>query len=275
QKSSNFRPHQLNNLQPNPKTAARPGGYLDPKGGIMTRKNRQKMARQNGAKAAGTKSPQGIQTSSRNATRHGLLSKVLVLSNESQTKFDDLLSMYMEKFQPRDGVETNLVYEMVAAKWRQQRVWMMETAALELEMDDQQLDVDEHEAKGGDKLNMSVPEQITMGYTKLANNEKTLELLLRYETSYSRMHDRAMREFFRLREKCNPLNHPNPPEIENPDGAKQPPESETYEELPNDPKSNSNHRAIPQEPSRAGLSDTPTPPAEPSPQLLSPGGPGL
>ena len=32
-----------------------------------------------------------------NALRHGLLSKVLVLSNESQTKFDELLQMYIEK----------------------------------------------------------------------------------------------------------------------------------------------------------------------------------
>ena len=184
---------------------------LDPEGGIMTSKKKHKIARQNGAKAAGAKSPQGIQTSSMNALRHGLLSKVLVLSNESQTKFDELLQMYIEKFQPQDGVETNLVYEMVAAKWRQQRVWMVETAALELEMDDQQIDIDEHEAKG-EKLNMTNPEQIAMAYTKMANNEKTLELFMRYENSFSRMHDRAMKALFRLREELNLRNDAKPSE---------------------------------------------------------------
>jgi len=176
----------------------------------MKSKQRRKIAQQNGAKAAGAKSPQGIQSSSLNATRHGLLSKVLVLSTESQEKFDELLNMYMEKFQPQDGVETNLVYEMVAAKWRQQRVWMNETTALELEMDDQQIDIDEHEAKGGEKLNMTNPRRMAMAVTRMANNENTLELLLRYETSFSRMHDRAMKALFRLREESNLRNDPKP-----------------------------------------------------------------
>jgi len=145
----------------------------------MKSKQRRKIAQQNGAKAAGAKSPQGIQASSLNALRHGLLSKVLVLSTESQEKFDQLLNMYLEKFQPQDGVETNLVYEMVAAKWRQQRVWMNETTALELEMDDQQIDIDEHEAKGGETLNMTNSRRIAMAATHMANNEKTLELLPR------------------------------------------------------------------------------------------------
>ncbi len=180
----------------------------------MTSKQKRKIARRNGAKAAGTKSPQGIQTSSRNALRHGLLSKVLVLSNESQEKFDELLNMYLEKFQPQDGVETNLVYEMVAAKWRQQRAWMNETTALELEMDAQQIDIDEHKATGGPKLNMTNPRRITLAVTRMANNEKTLELLLRYETSLSRMHDRAMKALFRLREESNLRNDPKPAEAE-------------------------------------------------------------
>jgi hypothetical protein len=34
----------------------------------------------------------------------------------------------------------------------------------------------------------------------LANNEKTLELQLRYEISYSRMHDRAMKALTRLQD---------------------------------------------------------------------------
>ena len=173
----------------------------------MTSKLKHKLAQQNGAKAAGAKSPPGIQTSSMNALRHGLLSKVLVLSNESQPRFDELLHMYIEKFQPQHGVETNLVYEMVTAKWRQQHVWMVETTALELEMDDQQIDIDEHEAKG-EKLNMTNPERIAMAYTKMANNEKTLELFMRYENSFSRMHDRAMKALFRLREELNLRNDP-------------------------------------------------------------------
>ena len=185
----------------------------------MSSKLKRKIARQNGAKAAGTKSPQGIQASSMNALRHGLNSKALVLSNESQTKFDELLQMYIDKFQPQDGVEMNLVTEMVAARWRQQRVWMIQTAALDLEMESQQIDIQEHESRNP-PLGITEPSRLAMAFTVMANQEKTLELLMRYETSFSRMHDRAMKALFRLREEQNLRNDPKPSETTStPDAA--------------------------------------------------------
>jgi len=162
---------------------------------------------------------------------------VLVLSTESQPRLDELLNMYLEKFQPQDGVETNLVYEMVAAKWRQQRMWMTESTALELEMDDQQIDIDEHEAKGGEKLIMTNPRRIAMAVTRMANNEKTLELLLRYETSFSRMHDRAMKALFRLREESNLRNDPKPdPPPPTPPAKEEPNQASTTTERAESPK---------------------------------------
>ena len=98
----------------------------------MSSRSRHKTAKRNGAKAAGSKSPEGIQKSSMNAVRHGLTAQTLVLSNESQAKFDQMLASYIERFKPADEVEMNLVDEMVAARWRQQRVWMIQTAALDL-----------------------------------------------------------------------------------------------------------------------------------------------
>ncbi|MEP6538707.1 MAG: hypothetical protein ABJF23_25450 [Bryobacteraceae bacterium] len=177
----------------------------------MKFKQKSKTARRNGAKAAGAKSPQGIQTSSLNALRHGLFSKTLVLANESQARFDELLQMYLARFEPRDGVETNLVYEMVSAKWRQQRIWMVQTATLDLEMANQQLTIDQHESKAA-PLDITEPERTAMAFTVIANNEKALELMLRYETSFSRMHDRAMKALFRLREESNLRNDPKPEE---------------------------------------------------------------
>src|SRR5205085_4778645 len=100
----------------------------------MSAKNRRDAARRNGAKAAGTKSPAGIEESSRNALKHGLVAKTLVLANESQAKFDELLQSYVDRFQPKDQVEMGFVNEMVAARWRQQRLWTMQTAGIDLEM---------------------------------------------------------------------------------------------------------------------------------------------
>ena len=164
----------------------------------MPSKQKRKIARQNGAKAAGSKTPQGIQTSAMNALRHGLTSKTLVLANESPAKFDQLLQMYIEKFQPQDGIEMNLVDEMVAARWRQQRGWVIQTAAFNLQMEKEEQEV------------TSEPARLALAFIAMANQEKLLELILRYETSYSRMHDRAMKALYRLREEHDLRNDPKP-----------------------------------------------------------------
>jgi hypothetical protein len=104
----------------------------------MSSRQKRKIAGQNGAKAAGSKSPEGLQKSSMNALRHGLTAMALVLSNESQAKFDHMLQSYIARFKPVDEIEPNLVGEMVAAHWRQQRIWMIQTASMNSEMDKQE-----------------------------------------------------------------------------------------------------------------------------------------
>src|SRR5215212_11738666 len=101
----------------------------------MTRSQKRKIARENGAKTAGTKSPQGIEISSKNALKHGLSSTTVVLAVESQPKFDILFQAYIEKFQPQDAVEMGFVNQMVAARWREQRIWEIQTASIDLEME--------------------------------------------------------------------------------------------------------------------------------------------
>jgi hypothetical protein len=183
----------------------------------MTSKNKQKIARQNGAKAAGSKSPEGLANSSRNALRHGLTSKSLVLTNESQPRFDDLLQSYIDRFQPHDGVEMGLIEQMVACQWRLRRLWSMQTAALDHKMDLQepQLSVDFH--------TLDEPTRASIAFTTLGNEEKSLQLFLRYETSYERMYNRTLKTLERLQQTRKESTTSNPPE---------PPE----QKLRNDPK---------------------------------------
>src|ERR1700682_4542193 len=98
-------------------------------------------ARQNGAKAAGTKSPAGIQKSSQNSLKHGLTGKAIVLTNESQALFDELHQDYVHEFQPESHVEMDLIDQMVSAQWRLRRIWRMQTAALDLKMDQQEAEI--------------------------------------------------------------------------------------------------------------------------------------
>ena len=181
----------------------------------MSSRQIRKQARQNGAKAAGTKSPAGIQQSSKNSLKHGLTSNMIVLSNESHTKFDELHQTYIETFQPDNGVEMDLVDQMVASQWRLRRIWMMQTAALDLKMDQQEPEI----AIKFKQIDQAT--RLTVAFTTLANDEKSLDLLLRYETTYTRLYQRAMNTLTRLR-RDNQIDENGP-------------KSTTSEELRNDP----------------------------------------
>jgi hypothetical protein len=122
-----------------------------------------------------------------NAVRHGLTGKTLVLCNESQAQFDALTERYIRKFQPQDEVDMELIEDLVAARWRLQRVRLMQAAALDLEMDRQ---ADEIEASF---INIDEPTRVTLAFTKLANAEKSLELFHRYETTYERQYNRTLK----------------------------------------------------------------------------------
>jgi hypothetical protein len=170
----------------------------------MSSRQKRKQARLNGAKAAGTKSPAGIQKSSANSLKHGLTGKAIVLSNESQTQFDELHLTYVQEFEPQTGVEMDLVDQMVAAQWRLRRIWRLQTAALDLKMDQQEAEI----AKTFHQIDQ--PTRTNVAFTAMANEEKALDLYLRYETAYTRMHQRAMNSLSKLR-KEKLRNDPEPP----------------------------------------------------------------
>ena len=179
----------------------------------MSSRQIRKQARQNGAKAAGTKSPAGIQKSSVNVLKHGLTSKAVVLSNESQTHFDELHLAYVHEFEPKSGVEMDLVDQMVAAQWRLRRIWRMQTAALDLKMDQQEIEI----AKTFQQIDQTT--RTTVAFTAMANEEKALDVYLRYETAYSRMHQRAMNSLSKLRKeklRNDPELSPEPPGLSDP-----------------------------------------------------------
>jgi hypothetical protein len=188
----------------------------------MSSRQLRKQARLNGAKAAGTKSPAGIQKSSKNAIKHGLTSKMIVLTNESHPQFDELHLTYIETFQPANRVEMDLIDQMVASQWRLRRIWFMQTAALDLKMDQQEAEI----AKKFHQIDQ--PTRLTVAFTTLANEEKSLDLLLRYETTYTRLHQRAMSTLLRLRRDNQDNQQVN--QID-----ENTPEQGTPEELRNDP----------------------------------------
>ena len=178
----------------------------------MSSRQVSEQARRNGALAAGTKSPEGIKRSSMNTLRHGLTAKSLVLTTESQEQFDELLKDYVEFYDPNNSIELDLVHDMVAARWRLQRTRSLETVTLDQRMAERETnkrDYEPHVPRSG---------RLARAVSYLANSGKSLDLLLRYETTYSRAFDRAQKALEKMR-KTRPQsttteelrNEPDPP----------------------------------------------------------------
>jgi hypothetical protein len=100
----------------------------------MSTKRKIDSARANGGKSHGPATEAGRKKSSMNALKHGLTARTVVLSNENDDEYTDLLQSYVQKFQPADPVEMDLVVEMVNAKWRQRRLFLIESGLYELQM---------------------------------------------------------------------------------------------------------------------------------------------
>src|ERR1700730_9897098 len=100
-------------------------------------------ARTNGAKSHGPKTEAGRKKSAMNAVTNGLYAANVLLSHESPEQHRQMLDAYTQQFQPAGQAEFDLVEEMVAAKWRQRRLWAIEANLFELEMMNQQPMLDE------------------------------------------------------------------------------------------------------------------------------------
>ena len=162
-------------------------------------------ARINGAKSHGPKTEAGRKRSSQNAIKHGLTSQTLVLPTEDPEEFQELLASYVDQFQPDGPAELHLVHEMVAAKWRLERLAIIET----------QLYVEYLERAEDDADHPQSPiESLTSAFTGLANSN-TYPFLHRVEARLERTYSRALRTLIqlqRLRQSSRQPNAPTPAE---------------------------------------------------------------
>ena len=85
-------------------------------------------ARANGAKSNGPITAEGKARSAQNSLKHGLTSSRVVLPHESQEAYDKLEASLINRFKPADDLESELVQEMAAARWRLRRIEAMEAA---------------------------------------------------------------------------------------------------------------------------------------------------
>jgi hypothetical protein len=161
---------------------------------VISEKRRQ-AARANGARSRGPVTPEGKAISARNALRHGLLAKTVVLCNENPKTFETLFYLLVQRFSPVDDIEMSAIEEMAAAHWRMRRVMSMERAILDA---------------GIERSRETTPAGQTADAFSDPANQATLALLQRYEARFQNMYNRALRSLALLRKLPAP-NEPKPP----------------------------------------------------------------
>jgi hypothetical protein len=173
-------------------------------------------SRTNGAKSNGPKTPKGKANSAQNSNRHNLTgAQIILLSTEHPIEYLDHEEAYLERFQPIDGVERDLVRKLIAASWREKRMDAMEAQMLEMEMDKQRPKISrEFEFISGETRQ-------TLALLGTQDIREAWNLLSRYQAAARRSYNsafKALRELqgdrFNRRPAAAPLV--NPPKIDNP-----------------------------------------------------------
>ena len=167
----------------------------------MSSDRRISASQANGKLSKGPVTPAGKAHSSKNAQKHGLLSRAVVLEGESRSRFLQLLGEFTNEFEPRTAAQRALVETMTVARWRQLRLWGIEKAGLEHQMS---LQHGENEAT-----------RAAVAFQQLSDRSRSLELLNRYESRYDRQFNRALTRLVSLRERREKLNLPNEPSPKN------------------------------------------------------------
>ena len=90
--------------------------------------------RRNALKSTGPRTPEGKAKSSRNAYKHGLaaISPHAFLAVEDKSAFERMLAGYVRTYLPQHADEVDLLTDAVYCKWRQQRIWNVETQLIEM-----------------------------------------------------------------------------------------------------------------------------------------------
>jgi hypothetical protein len=155
-------------------------------------------SRANGAKSKGPVTPEGLARSSQNARKHSILATHICLSAVEEEIFDRILEQYVNRFQPRDQAEYDLVEEIVYCNFKMRKAWSMEssTLAMQIVVDKDFVDTTwaaptEHDRQA-------------LGLAASVKDGNTIPLLQRYARTLSTQAERAIKTLTDLQEQRIP-----------------------------------------------------------------------
>jgi uncharacterized protein (TIGR03435 family) len=166
--------------------------------------SRSDTARINGAKSRGPITPEGKARSSRNALKHGLTASFHPLPGESRTALQAFLAAHRTTYRPVGPLEEELVHSLAVTRWRLRRI-----VNAEFNVFDNQLCLLDKEIKE-EFSKIDDPGRFGFVFQKLADTSPVLPLVLRYETSLTRIYDRTFKHLMTL-QKLRNEPQPEPP----------------------------------------------------------------
>ena len=158
--------------------------------------NTQRVAnRRNAKKSTGPKTQSGKIAASKNALKHGLLSKYVVIHDENQADFDQFRERMIEQFTPEGELEYLMTDRVVSGFWRLQRV-----ARIESELFNKMFDNVRARLKAGALYYNKKPGEPTLGQAIAFDMESSnlLNKYRRYESFIDRSVFKALHELQRL-----------------------------------------------------------------------------
>ena len=204
----------------------------------MSRKASQKRIeanRRNAQKSTGPRTEDGQARSAQNSTTHGFtaltrnpLDRGCFLHVEDEPQFLGLLNEYVKTYCPQHPDELDLLTEAVYAKWRQHRIWLAETAHIEIAI-----------ANHENELRRSLPAannnaQLANGF---AHSEQMLKLYIRYDAQLHRHYRNCLKDLRDLQaERALQPDSPNEPKPPAPADELPAPAPAENAAIPNEPK---------------------------------------
>jgi hypothetical protein len=167
----------------------------------MRSESQNTASRANGAKSRGPVTPAGRLASAGNRLDHGMLADAIVIEGEDADRLAALSEAFHRQLQPRDEVELAHVENMIMCRWRQIRLWELESANMGYEIR-KQAHIHESETKRT---------RAALAFRSLSDESRSLELMNRYETRFARQFIRSHQCLLNLRASRDPDPDPDPP----------------------------------------------------------------
>jgi hypothetical protein len=151
---------------------------------------RSDTSRANGAKSQGPKPHQSYDIP---PLKHGITARTLILQNESQDQFLEILNAYCDLFVPVNQLEIDIVSDIVAARWRLRRTWRYQTAMLDIEADSQAPEFEKQYLQYDEDMRGAA------AFSGVADKSKGFATALRHDIHLARTYRRSVDDLRRVR----------------------------------------------------------------------------